>query len=119
MIFKPELAAKVLDGRKTITRRRINPNGVRYHSGRWYKVQPGRGKFHVCHIFVTAVHTQTLGAVSDADAAREGFPVSRLDFIDYWKRINGGFDPDERIAVIEWSREMTYTEDCCAELEAR
>ena len=119
MIFKPELAAKVLDGRKTTTRRRIRANGARYHSGRWYKVQPGRGKFHVCHIFVTESYTQCLGGISDDDAAREGFPISRLDFIEYWRRINGDWNPSERVAVIEWDAVEVFCADCCAELEAR
>ena len=40
MIFKPELLAKVLDGTKTMTRRRLP---CRYKVDRWYKAQPGRG----------------------------------------------------------------------------
>lgn len=117
MIFKPELAAKVLSGEKTMTRRKLP---CRYKAGRWYKVQPGRGKFHVCHVFITKVREERLGDITYADARREGFESSTKFFV-YWLKLVGEMRPrdfDERIAVIEW---VVYpaVKDCCAELEAR
>ncbi len=114
MIFKPELLAKVLDGTKTMTRRKLP---CRYKVDRWYMVQPGRGKFHVCHIFLTKVRETWLGAISRGDAKREGFK-NTSDFSEYWLRINGVYNPHERVAVIEWVV-FPAVKDCCAKLEAR
>ncbi len=113
MIFKPELAAKVLDGSKTMTRRQKRPSGVRYHAGREYAVQPGRGKFHICHIRPYMVATQRLGEMTTAQAAREGFPNVN-HFLMYWAKINGPPDLSEAVTVIGWSR--PEVRDCCAEL---
>lgn len=115
MIFKPELARKVVDGSKTMTRRQIRPNGFRYRTGKEYAVQPGRGKFHVCHIRPYLVVTQMLGGISYDHAVREGFE-DRNAFIAYWKRINGDWSPTENVTVIGWSN--AEVRDCCAELEA-
>ena len=116
MIFKPGQRAKVLDGTKTMTRRRLP---CRYRAGGWYKAQPGRGKKHVCHIYVTGVRTERLGDITYGDARREGFD-SGHSFVGYWRRIHGGFDSDERVAVIEWDvGTRTALKDCCAELEGR
>ena len=110
MIFKPELARKVVDGSKTMTRRR---GDVSYSPERWYKVQPGRGKFHVCHVFVTSVREERLGDITLGDACAEGFQrVS--DFIDYWMKLNRTWSPNELVAVIAWSKREVR--ECCAEL---
>ena len=108
MIFKPELLAKILDGTKAITRRRLP---CRYQVDHWYTVQPGRGKKHVCHIFLTKVREERLGDINYSQAGREGFSL-RSDFVKYWYRIHGAYDPDERVAVIEW---VVYpaVKDCC------
>lgn len=115
MIFRPGLAAKVLNGTKTMTRRRLRRGGFPYSPGRWYKAQPGRGKFHICHIFVTKVRTQRLGDISDADALREGFE-SRNAFFLYWATMHR-LDTNERVAVIEWVV-FPAVKDCCARIEA-
>lgn len=45
VIFRPELARKIIRGEKTMTRRPIKPGETtcRYRPGRDYAVQPGRG----------------------------------------------------------------------------
>ena len=78
-------------------------------------MQPGRGKKHICHVFVTKMYEQRLGDIKYADARREGFEI-RSGFVKYWYRIHGTYDPEERIAVIEWAEPVV--KDCCAELEA-
>ena len=112
MIFKPELAAKVIDGSKSMSRRRLP---CQYKVDRWYKVQPGRGKFHVCHIFVTKVREAWLSDITDADAVREGF-ANRHEFYRYWGELYRDSGEEERVAVIEW---VVYpaVRDCCARLE--
>ena len=110
MIFKPELARKVVDGSKTMTRRKLP---CHYGVGRWYKVQPGRGKFHVCHVLTGGVRDERLGDITLGDAWAEGFKrVS--DFVDYWMQINKVWNPNERVAVISWSG--VEVRECCAEL---
>ena len=108
MIFKPELARKVVNGSKTMTRRR---GDFSYSPGHEYKVQPGRSKFHVCHVFVTRVRAERLGDISQSDAKAEGFKDTS-EFVAYWMRINKTWSPNERVAVIEWSKRESRK--CCA-----
>lgn len=90
MIFKPELAAKVLAGHKTETRRPVQYLGVndkldhvslytagvkptQYKVGRDYALQPGRGKHAIGRLRVTLVEQTVLGAMTPEQAAAEGF----------------------------------------------
>ena len=105
MIFSPDLAAKVMDGTKTVTRRRLHGRPIRDQVGRTYAVQPGRGQKAIGRIRITAVRTERLGDITMAEAHREGFPEtgnSIWAFIYYWERLHGGWDPDEEVAVIEF-----------------
>ena len=115
MIFRPELAAKVLDGTKTVTRRILRSNKVPYRRDRVYAVQPGRGKRHIGHVVVDDVTEGLLGDVDDREARAEGFE-SAAAFADYWRTLHGGnFDPAQRVTVIRFAR--TYFDAfCCAEM---
>ena len=106
MIFKEVLLAKVLDGTKTMTRR--SATGRRYHVGRDYAVQPGRGKFAVARVRVTGTRTEFLGDISYPDALREGFR-STVQFASYWFDLYGDFNQSERVQVIEF--ELVAPED--------
>ena len=102
MIFSPELAAKVLDGTKTITRRRVRVGDFcRYLPGQVYAVQPGRGKKHVGHIAVWGLSYRILNSISDADVRSEGF-VDIGGFMDYWMKLYGVWNPNEEVSVIEF-----------------
>lgn len=102
MIFKPELSKLVLQGRKTQTRRRVQDGKKpRYHAGKSYAVQPGRGKPAVGRITVTDVQLAYLGDIDLRDAKREGFRT-RQEFVDYWTGLHGRFDPDVRVWVISF-----------------
>lgn len=113
MIFRPELAAKVLDGTKTVTRRRAEwPDGCdlskpleerteplvpcRYVMGRSYAVQDKRGGRALARVVVTDVRLVVLGAMDDEDARREGFEGAAA-FLTYWRRLYRAIDPDERV----------------------
>lgn len=85
MIFKPDLASKVLSGEKTQTRR---PLKYRYEAGRTYAVQPGRGKRAVGRIRVLSVDEVDVTAIDDTDAHAEGFK-SRNEFLDLWRSMYG------------------------------
>jgi len=110
LIFKPELARKVLDGSKTMTRRA----GIRtYTVGREYAVQPGRGKFHVGHVTILSSHSERLRQITNRDALAEGFKdVS--DFMEGWMRINGVWNPEA--PVMAYRLGAVEVRECCAEL---
>ena len=110
MIFKPELARKVLDGTKTQTRRKLP---CRYQVGRWYKVQPGRGKPHVGHIHVTGRRHERLWAVRDLDAQLEGF-ADKEGFFAYWQRLYGKLDMETEVVVLDFV--LLERLPCCAEM---
>ena len=112
MNFRPELAAKVLDGSKTVTRRLASSNprspwyegGCGLKVGRDYAVCPGRGKPQLGRVVVTAVELMRLGRVHPAEALREGFE-SVAEFEEAFAGINGACDPDWLVWRIEFRRE--------------
>lgn len=100
MIFRPELAEKVLRGEKTVTRRLLSDNprspwwreGCAYRPGRDYAVQPGRGKPTVGRLVIVRCAVVQLGWLTRGEAAAEGF-ASPADFARAWVEINdGGYD---------------------------
>lgn len=101
MNFRPELADKVMAGRKTVTRRLVsdNPRSPWFHEwcalveGRTYAVCPGRGKNAIGRIRIIAVMSEPLGQVDDREARLEGFS-NWEQFYTAWSVINGGYDPD-------------------------
>ena len=92
MIFQPDLIGKVLDGRKTETRRPTNSNprspwfadrcGLKL--GGTYAIQPGRGHASVGRLEVThEPRTEPLHSITEPEAEREGF-ANRAEFLDYF-----------------------------------
>lgn len=108
MIFKPELAEKILRGEKTATRRRMSNNerspwwggGSHYIVGQVFTINPGRGVKNIGKARVTAVYRQRLFDMGAADAWAEGFD-SLLAFRNAWRSINGGFF-NEEVWVVEF-----------------
>lgn len=109
MIFQPDLAKLIVEGRKTVTRRRFseNPRSPWFHErcsyseGQRFAVQPGRGKERIAEAIVFAVFSERLGLMSEQDARREGFHDLHT-FRVAWEAINGSFDADEVVHVIEF-----------------
>lgn len=102
MNFRPDLAAKVMAGEKTVTRRLMsdNPRSPWFRErcalvpGRDYAVCPGRGKNAIGRITVTATMSEPLGWLDDAEARREGFDDAH-GFVAAFQEINRGkYDPD-------------------------
>lgn len=109
MNFQPELAAKVMAGEKTVTRRRMSENprspwwrlDCSLQCDRTYAVCPGRGKPAIGRVKILAVGKARLGDISDSEAVREGF-AHRGKFIEAWEQINGQYDPDEIVWRVEF-----------------
>lgn len=109
MNFRPELAAKVMAGEKTVTRRLVsdNPNSPWWRErcslkiDHTYAVCPGRGKNAIGRVRIVRVMSEPLGYLNVDEARREGFRDSN-GFEGAWHAINGGYDPD----VIVWRVEF-------------
>lgn len=110
MNFRPELAAAVMRGEKTVTRRLLSNNPrspwfkdrCRHQPGKPFKVCPDRSKHNIGSAIVTSVRKQRLGRLSDAEARREGFPNADA-FEAGFAGINGFYDPDIEVWRIEFS----------------
>jgi hypothetical protein len=114
MLFRHELAAKVLAGTKTQTRRlahrgervcrddggdivsvtrprteKRTARAIRFRVGQTYAVQPGRGRQGVGFVRLTAIREQSLLDISQEDARAEGFQ-NATDFVLAFYQINRG-----------------------------
>lgn len=108
MTFRPELAAAVMAGTKTITRR---PANDRPRSPWWQgrtswpdtvAVQPGRGKPAIGRARVLSACLEPLGFLTDDEARREGF-ADHVQFEDTWQALHGG---DYRPEALVWRVEL-------------
>jgi len=99
MIFREDLAIKVMEGRKTVTRRLCNHVNDRspwwvgkcgYKVGQVFAVNPGRGIARVGDARVLKVERIPLEHVGDEEARREGFEDERA-FEDGFRGINGAY----------------------------
>jgi hypothetical protein len=116
MLFKPELCAFILEGKKTQTRRMCRDGevligaggkgtrpvtdgdrgigvytarGCRYGVAKSYALQPGRGKRAVGRVTITAIRYCARAAdISEDDARAEGFATVD-DFRATYARLNG------------------------------
>ncbi len=109
MIFGPELIGKVLDGSKTVTRRRLS----RYRVGKVYAVQPGRGKKHVGHIEIRSVNIEYLQAITEEEARLEGF-TNRDAFMGYWISLHGAWHGQTEVTRIAFRLAPACAECACA-----
>jgi hypothetical protein len=98
--FRPELAAAVMAGEKSVTRRLVSDNPrspwyrhkCGYRLGQEVAICPGRGKHAVGRAVVVGVERMTLGILSRDEAQAEGF-AGPLAFVEAWEAINGAYDP--------------------------
>ncbi|MBN2336255.1 ASCH domain-containing protein [Candidatus Bathyarchaeota archaeon] len=105
LLFKRRFLTKILRGDKTQTRRRSRPSvkiGGTYHLRNGYSKLPER-------ITVTALYTQRLGDITPGDAEAEGFG-SVGEFKEAWTGIYGGWDPEQKAWVVEFTLTETFKE---------
>lgn len=109
MIFKEDLAEKILAGEKTATRRCLSDNPrspwwrekCAYTVGQVFTINPGRGVRRVGEARVTRVYKQPPLYVSGDQARTEGFATS-IEFLDVFQKINPGIDVTESVWVVEF-----------------
>lgn len=108
MIFAPDLAAKITQGKKTVTRRPVKRHhsgtllACTYQPGKTYGVQLHRGGFAVDRILVKDVRRETLDLpLTWTEAAAEGFDSPR-GFAEKWEALYG-VDPPLDVWRIEFA----------------
>lgn len=107
--FRPELAAKVMAGEKTVTRRLVsdNPRSPWWHEqcafsvGQVFAVCPGRSKPNIGHAEVVAVDLIALDPISDDEARAEGF-ADAAEFWEVFNTINKDADGEAFVWRIEF-----------------
>lgn len=109
MNFRPELAAKVMAGEKTVTRRLVSTNpgspwyedGCKLVVGHDYAICPGRGKRAIGRVRIVDARFKRLGFLTDSEARAEGF-ANREQFESAWTAINGAYDPHALVWRVEF-----------------
>lgn len=104
MIFRAESAQKIIEGRKTVTRR-LARSVCKYRVGQDYSVQPGRGQREVARILVTSIRREPLGgALERGELRAEGFgQAAPSAFVKLWMELHdGSWDPNLKVDRIEF-----------------
>lgn len=124
MNFQPLLAAKVMGGAKTVTRRAVSPKprspwfegGCSLKVDHTYAVCPGRGKTQIGRVRIVSTALQTLGETFGrfgdmkhakrldvrVEALREGFDDA-VAFQLAWLKINKTYEPETRVWRVEFA----------------
>jgi hypothetical protein len=108
MNFQPDLAAKVMAGEKTVTRRLVSDNPrspwwrekCGYRVGQEVAICPGRGQHAIGRAEITSVDQGPLGWLGEDEALAEGFRPAGSGFarssdlfVAAWTKINGRYKP--------------------------
>lgn len=99
MIFTPELAEKIIDGRKTVTRRPAANGPCATRVGSMQKIQPGQGQPALPgQILIRSIRLEAMGSCSTQEARAEGFGgrFPLLALLAEWERIYGEFPKPTR-----------------------
>lgn len=102
MLFKPEHIEQIRAGEKTVTRRdwegrQVREGGVYIASDEMFTSHDEAD----CYIRVTDVREEPLGAITPAQAEREGgYTIDKFEAI--WREINGWWDEAKQITVVEF-----------------
>ena len=98
LVFKENNLQRVLDGRKTQTRRLGNN---RLTVGKIYSVKRRYFDKGKAKVVLTRKFKQRLGEISLKDVRKEGFETLE-EFQACWIRIYGSWDPDQVVIVYEF-----------------
>lgn len=104
ILFKDRHIDAIRNGTKTATRRdwadnyaRPSPGDIRMAVTEMFTPEEECD----CFIRVTDVYQQPLGEMTEEDAQKEG-GYEMADFIEAWEEINGEWDPDLEVDVVEF-----------------
>lgn len=101
MLFKPEHKDMILNGTKTATRRNWKKPMVKV--GGIYKCKLQMlSKDYFAKIKVIKLYKQYLWEIKRKDALKEGYN-SLSDFREIWIKINGGWNSNMKVYVIEFA----------------
>lgn len=108
IMFRPELAEKVMSGEKTVTRRLASDNprspwwrgACKFQPGRDYAIQPGRGIPAIGRATVVSVRLERLGDIDGREAEREGFR-DLTEFVCAFTAINGRYIAEALVWRVE------------------
>ena len=100
MLFKLEHKEMILNGTKTATRRIWKRPMVK--EGGIYKCKLKMlSKDYFAKIRVVSFYKEDLCDMDDSDARKEGYETLGA-FIDIWRKINGSWDSNQKVSVIEF-----------------
>lgn len=100
MLFQPEHIQLILEGKKTATRRDWKKPMVKI--GGIYKVKTIMlSRKYYAKIKVIDLYMEDLCDMDDEDAKKEGYKTLGA-FIDVWRKINGTWDSNKKVYVIEF-----------------
>ena len=98
MLFKRHHVKKILQGRKTQTRR---TSQRKYKVGRYYSIRDHIFGKPQGHLIITRRFQQKLGEISPEDVKKEGYN-SLEEFRKSWIEINGEWNPEQTVTVYEF-----------------
>lgn len=111
MIFRKDLAEKVMAGHKTVTRRHVDRENPRspwwiercaYRDEQEFTINPGRGVLNIGRARVVGSPQRlVLGVLSYSEACLEGF-ASVAEFEEGFAGINGSYDPKAIVWRVEF-----------------
>lgn len=100
MLFKKEHIPMILQGKKTATRRVWKRPQVKI--GNIYKCKTSMlSREYFAKVKVKEVYREALYFMTDFDARKEGYN-SIEEFVEIWKKINGDWNPNLIVYVIEF-----------------
>lgn len=104
ILFKPRHIPLIRNGAKTVTRRDWDENYPRPNVG---SVRAAVTEMFTpreecnCWIRILDVYQEPLGEMDQEDARKEG-GYTLADFEQAWREINGDYDPDQVVDVVEF-----------------
>lgn len=100
ILFKPEHVAPILAGEKTQTRRL---GKKRWNVGAVHQCRTQLYGKPFATVLILGVRQERLGDISAEDVAAEGY--AGKDYKAAWERINGSWDDDQVVWVVEFELE--------------